>query len=91
LIQTSIGILTGMGIFLILADLFRIPYFKTSKAFQNLIKRQRKKTSTIELWLQDLAQFIGKLLKLNEYTSNKFDARIQLISDLQTAGMESFI
>jgi hypothetical protein len=77
-----------MGIFLILADLFRIPYFKTSKAFQNLIKRQRKKTSTIELWLQDLAQFIGKLLKLNEYTSNKFDARIQLISDLQTAGME---
>lgn len=82
MIQTSIGILTGIGIFLILADIFRIPYFKTSKAFQNLVKRQRKKTSTIELWLQGLAQFIGKLLKLNEYK------RIQLVSDLQTAGME---
>lgn len=82
MIQTSIGILMGIGIFLILADLFRIPYFKTSKAFQNLVKRQRKKTSTIELWLQGLAQFIGKLLKLNEYK------RIQLVSDLQTAGME---
>ena len=82
MIETSIGILTGIGIFLILADLFRIPYFKTSKAFQNLVKRQRKKTSTIELWLQGLAQFIGKLLRLNEYK------RIQLVSDLQTAGME---
>lgn len=82
MIQTSIGILMGIGIFLILADLFRIPYFKTSKAFQNLVKRQRKKTSTIELWLQGLAQFIGRLLKLNEYK------RIQLVSDLQTAGME---
>lgn len=82
MIQTSIGILTGIGIFLILADLFRIPYFKTSKAFQNLVKRQRKKSSTVELWLQGLAQFIGKLLKLNEYK------RIQLVSDLQTAGME---
>ena len=82
MIQTSIGILTGIGIFLIFADLFRIPYFKTSKAFQNLVKRQRKRTSTMELWLQGLAQFIGKFLKLNEYK------RIQLVSDLQTAGME---
>mgnify|MGYP000869306301 CR=1 FL=1 len=82
LIQTSIGILTGIGIFLILADLFRIPYIKTSKAFNNLSNRQRKKTSTIELWLHGLATFIAKNLKINGYK------RLQLVSDLQTAGME---
>ncbi|HBR32401.1 MAG TPA: secretion protein F [Clostridiales bacterium] len=82
MIQTSIGILTGIGIFLILADLFRIPYIKTSKAFNNLSNRQRKKTSTIELWLHGLATFIAKNLKINGYK------RLQLVSDLQTAGME---
>lgn len=75
-------VLIGIGVFLIVCDLFRIPNIKTSKAFQNLTKRQSKKTSTVELWLQGLSQFISKHLKLNEYK------RMQLVSDLQTAGME---
>lgn len=82
MIQIIIGILIGVGVFFIAADLLRIPHIKTSKAFHSLSKRQKKKTSTIELWLQGLAQFIAGHLKLNEYK------RMQLVSDLQTAGME---
>jgi tight adherence protein C len=75
------GILVGIGIFLIVVDFLRIPYVKTSKAINNLSKRQKKKTSSIELWLKDLAICLSKRLKFNEYK------RMQLVSDLQTANM----
>lgn len=82
MLQTTVGTLIGIGIFLILADILRIPHIKTSKAFYNMSKRQKRKTSTVELWLQGLAQFIAKNIKLNE------NRRLQLMSDLQTAGMD---
>jgi hypothetical protein len=81
-LQTTVGILTGFGVYFIFTDLFKIPNIKTSKAFYNLSKRQKKKASSLELWLQGFAQFIARHLKLNEYK------RLQLISDLQTAGMD---
>lgn len=82
MLQTTVGILTGFGVYFIFTDLFKIPNIKTSKAFYNLSKRQKKKASRLELWLQGFAQFIARHLKLNEYK------RLQLISDLQTAGMD---
>jgi len=81
-LQTTVGILAGFGVYFIFTDLFKIPNIKTSKAFYNLSKRQKKKASSLELWLQGFAQFIARHLKLNEYK------RLQLISDLQTAGMD---
>ena len=81
MIQILIGLLIGIGIFLIIADLLRIPYIKTSKAIKNLSKRQSKKTSCIELWLTDFSTRVSKRLKLNEYK------RLQLVSDLQAVGV----
>jgi len=81
MIQITIGFLIGVGIFLIVSDLLRIPYIKTSKAIKNLSKRQSNKTSSIELWLTDFSIWVSKRLKLNEYK------RLQLVSDLQTAGV----
>ena len=81
MIQAFIGVLLGVGIFLLLADLMRIPFIKTSKAITNLSKRQKKKTSSIELWLKDFAVLLSKRIKLNEYK------RMQLLSDLQTANV----
>jgi hypothetical protein len=82
LIPIISGILIGIGVFFILADLMRIPYIKTSKAINDFSKRQSNKTSKIELCLKDLAGFIARHLKLNEYQ------RMQLVSDLQTAGLD---
>jgi archaeal flagellar protein FlaJ len=81
LYQALFAALLGFGIFFIVADLMRIPYVKTSKAINNLLKRQKNKTSSIELWLKDLAIWLSKRLKLNEYK------RMQLLSDLQTANV----
>ena len=37
--QYLIGLFFGIGLYLILADYFRVPYFATSKAHNNLAHR----------------------------------------------------
>lgn len=81
MLQALIGAIFGVGIFLILADCFRIPFLSTSKAVNNLAKRHKHKTSSIDIWLKDLAIWISKKLRLNEYK------RMQLQTDLQSAGI----
>ena len=81
MLQAFIGILIGIGLYLILADVLKIPFIKTSKAVVNLSKLQKKKTSATELWLQNLSSWLAGKLTLNEYK------RLQLESDLKTAGI----
>jgi len=45
--QYLIGLFLGIGLYLILADYFRVPYFATSKAHNNLAHRQEQKTSSL--------------------------------------------
>ncbi len=81
MLQSLIGSIFGVGLFLILADFFRVPFFKTSKAINNIAKRQKKKTSTLDIWLGDLAMWISKRLRINEFK------RMQLETDLRSAGV----
>ena len=81
MLQALIGAIFGVGLFLIFADCFRVPFFRTSKAINNLGKRQEKKTSTLDIWLGDLAMWISKKIRLNEFK------RMQLEIDLRSAGM----
>ena len=81
LLKYLIGICFGVGLYLLLADYFRIPSLATSKAYNNLAKRQEKKTSTLDIWLGDLAAWISRHIKLKEYR------REQLITDLRSAGI----
>lgn len=77
-----IGVFLGVGLFMILADYFKIPYMRTSKAVNNLAKQQSEKTSSLDVWLSSFASFIAKHLKLNEFK------RMQLEADLRTAQMD---
>ena len=79
--QYLIGLFFGIGLYLILADYFRVPYFATSKAHNNLVHRQEKKTSSLDVWLGDLAVWMARHIKLNEYK------KIQLQTDLRSAGI----
>ena len=81
MLQALIGSFFGVGLFLILADCFRVPFFKTSKAINSLAKRREKKTSTLDIWLGDLAMWISKRLRINEFK------RMQLEIDLRSAGV----
>jgi tight adherence protein C len=82
MIQAIIGVLCGIGLYFVLADVYKLPYLKTSKAVLNLSKKQKDKSSGLDVWLKGLAVWLSKRLKLNEFK------RVQLESDLKTAQMD---
>ena len=79
--QARVGILCGIGLYFVLADVFRIPYYKTSRAVDNLSKKQKDRKSALDIWLSGLAKWLSKHLRLNEFK------RAQLEADLKTAQM----
>lgn len=81
MIQAIIGILCGVGLFFVLVDVWRIPYYKTSKAVESLSKKQKDKKSGLDVWLSGLAVWLSKRIRINEFK------RVQLESDLKTAQM----
>lgn len=79
MIQAIIGALIGIGVFMIYMDLKQIPYLKTSQAVDSIAKKQKNKTSAIEVWLSGLSEWLSKHIKLNDFK------RAQLEADLITA------
>ena len=67
MLQAIIGALIGAGLFFVLADIYAIPYYKTSKAVESLSKQQKNKTSGLDVWLKGLATWLSKHLKLNDF------------------------
>ena len=82
MLQAIIGMLCGIGLFLVLVDVYKIPYMKTSKAVKSLSSKQKVKTSGLDVWLGNLASWLAKRIRINEFK------RVQLEEDLQTAQME---
>lgn len=82
MLQAIIGMLFGVGMYFILADANGIPYYKTSKAVENLSKKQKNKKSALDIWLSGIAEWLSKHLHLNEFK------RAQLEADLRTAQMD---
>ena len=82
-LQICIGVLTAVGLALVLADIYHLPTLKARKATNNLGKKGDKKVSIVEIYLKDFSAFLSKKIKLNEYK------RAQLEVDLKTAGMET--
>lgn len=81
IMNICVGVLVATGLYMILADRFRVPYMRTSKAINNLSKQRKKKTSSFNVWLSSFAGFIAGKIKLNEFK------KAQLESDLKTAQM----
>lgn len=82
MMQVIIGALFGVGLFFILADVYAIPYYKTSKAVEFLSKLQKEKTSGLDLWLGGIAGWLADRLPMDPFK------RSQLEADLRTAQMD---
>ena len=82
MLKVIVGILTGIAAYFIFADLFRLPYVRTSRAVNNLAKKQQTKTSSLDVWLGNLASFLAKHMPMNDFR------RQELAADLKTAQMD---
>ncbi len=82
MLQVIVGILCGVGLFFILADIRQLPYMKTSGAVLNLSKKQKAKSGGLDVWLGGIAVWLSKRIHINEFK------RLQLEADLKTAQMD---
>lgn len=82
IIKIIVGVLTGIAAYFLLADVFKLPYVRVSRAVSNLAKKQTDKTSSIDVWLSNFASFIAKHLPMNEFKKET------LAADLKTAQMD---
>ena len=82
MMQVIIGALFGVGLFFILADVYAIPYYKTSKAVESLSKLQKEKTSGLDLWLSGIAGWLADRLPMDPFKKSQLEA------DLRTAQMD---
>ncbi|MEE1075086.1 MAG: secretion protein F [Acutalibacteraceae bacterium] len=82
MLQIITGILVGVGMMYILLDTFKVPYLKTSKSVKTVSKKQREKTSSVDVWLGGIANSLAKIIRINEYK------RAELLNDLRTARID---
>ena len=82
MIQVIAGSLVGIGMMYILLDVFKVPYLKTSKSVKTISKKQREKTSSVDVWLGGIANSLAKIIRINEYK------RAELLNDLRTARID---
>lgn len=82
IVYAAVGVLSGIGFYLILADLVRLPHTKASKAVNNLAKMQRDRVSAVDIWLGSIAATIAKHMHLSDFKKQDLSA------DLRTAQID---
>lgn len=70
--------LTAIGIYLILADIFKISTLRKKRVLVNLNKREKKKsTKDIEVLLLEYATKLSKFIKLDDYKKSKLEMTLR--------------
>ncbi len=88
LTNVLLGGLIGVGVYLILADVFGIATMKTSKAMRNMVK-QSNESSSIEILMMGVSDNLSKYLRVNEFRRMKMERDLKSASDNRTP--EKFI
>ncbi|MDD3230600.1 MAG: secretion protein F [Oscillospiraceae bacterium] len=65
------------GLYLILAELFKVPTYKATKAILGTVKKNKKKARNSDAVLMELAAKLSKVLPMDEYKKRKLDATLK--------------
>ena len=76
-----IGLLLGVGCYLVLADLLRLPSVAATRAARQIKRRNNPSVGMLDLWLSDLSEWLAKHLHIGAYR------RAQLEVDIASAGL----
>lgn len=65
------------GLYLILAELFKVPTYKATKAILGTVKKNKKKARNSDAVLMELAAKLSKVLPMDEYKKRKLNATLK--------------
>ena len=78
----ALYILVAVGLFMLAADIFKFPTFKSVSCMESLARMQDNSQNSLDAKLDKIADWLAARIHINEFK------RIQLISDLSTARIE---
>lgn len=65
------------GLYLILAELFKVPTYKATKAVLNMNKKSKKQARNSDAFIMELATKLSKILPMDEYKKRKLTATLK--------------
>jgi len=77
LILILFALFFAAGLYLISAELLRIPTYKATKAILNLGRKRRKQVRDSDAFIMELAEKLSKILPMDEYKRRKLTATLK--------------
>ena len=76
--MTLLLLMTGIsfGLYLIFADVLKIPYLKTSKAIMNINRQDKKLTNTIDAIVDTISVKLSKFIMMDSYKKSRISATL---------------
>ena len=65
------------GSYFILAEVFKVPTYRTSRAILTVGKKQKKQARSSDAFIMELSSKIARFLPLDEYKKRKLDATLK--------------
>ena len=78
------GMLLASGLFLILADVFKLPRLATNRAMITATREQKEKANNLEALLNGWAVVLAKYIPMNEYKKHRMKNTLQAAGINQT-------
>jgi Flp pilus assembly protein TadB len=71
------SILFAAGIYLVLADVLKVPTLATTKAVISVTRREKKQAKSLEAVIFDLAVKLSRFIKINDYKKRKMTSTLK--------------
>jgi hypothetical protein len=79
-ILTTFAVFLAIGLYMILADLLKLPSRRSLKAVSTVDKREKKKSKNFDVFINEISMKVGKFIKLTDYNKRKLTATLKSAS-----------
>ncbi|MDA3845703.1 MAG: secretion protein F [Vallitaleaceae bacterium] len=70
-------VLLAIGLYMLLADVLKLPTNRATKAIATVDRREKKKAKNFEVFINEISMKVGRFIKLTEYNKRKLAATLK--------------
>lgn len=76
-ILSAFAVFLAIGLYMILADVLKLPSRRSLKAVSTVDKREKKKSKNFDVFINEISMKVGKFIKLTDYNKRKLTATLK--------------
>lgn len=71
------GIFLAIGLYMIVADVLKLPSRRATKAIATVDRREKKKAKNFDVFINEISMKVGRFIKLSKYNKRKLSATLK--------------